>query len=138
MCIRDRIYRGIVLVWYNAVIICKEDFPLDENKDKTLSGGNDESSPIVRPLLFLLLAAGWLHATGAGQTPPDAACCGSYPALRSKAASTTEYDSRPFIKSNLAGRSFCLGVMPIPCPHFKITIVKRTNGDATAITDKSI
>ena len=37
------IYRGIVLVWYNAVIICKEDFPLDENKDKTLSGGNDES-----------------------------------------------------------------------------------------------
>ena len=37
------IYRGIVLVRYNAVIICKEDFPLDENKDKTLSGGNDES-----------------------------------------------------------------------------------------------
>mgnify|MGYP006953500839 CR=1 FL=1 len=37
------IYRGIVLVWYNAVIICKEDFPLDENKDKTLSDGNDES-----------------------------------------------------------------------------------------------
>lgn len=36
-------------------------------------------TPIVRPLLFLLLAAGWLHATGAGQTPPDAACCGSYP-----------------------------------------------------------
>ena len=34
---------------------------------------------IIRPLLFLLLAAGWLHATGAGQTPPDAACCGSYP-----------------------------------------------------------
>ena len=51
-------------------------------------------------------------------------------ALRSKAASTTEYDSRPFIKSNLAGRSFCLGVMPIPCPHFKITIVKRSQGQS--------
>lgn len=36
-------------------------------------------TPIVRPLLFLLLAAGWLHATGAGQTPSDGACCGSYP-----------------------------------------------------------
>ena len=51
-------------------------------------------------------------------------------ALRSKAASKTEYDSRPFIKSNLAGRSFCLGVMPIPCPHFKITIVKRSQGQS--------
>ena len=48
----------------------------------------------------------------------------------SKAANTTEYDSRPFIKSNLAGRSFCLGVMPIPCPHFKITIVKRSQGQS--------
>ena len=48
----------------------------------------------------------------------------------SKAASKTEYDSRPFIKSNLAGRSFCLGVMPIPCPHFKITIVKRSQGQS--------
>ena len=61
--------------------------------------------------------------------------CGSRPrpkrtALRSKAASTTEYDSRPFTKSNLAGRSFCLGVMPIPCPHFKITIVKRSQGQS--------
>ena len=51
-------------------------------------------------------------------------------ALRSKAASKTEYDSRPFIKSNLAGRSFCLEVMPIPCPHFKITIVKRSQGQS--------
>ena len=51
-------------------------------------------------------------------------------ALRSKAASKTEYDSRPFTKSNLAGRSFCLGVMPIPCPHFKITIVKRSQGQS--------
>ena len=51
-------------------------------------------------------------------------------ALRSKAASKTEYNSRPFIKSNLAGRSFCLGVMPIPCPHFKITIVKRSQGQS--------
>ena len=51
-------------------------------------------------------------------------------ALRSKAASTTEYDSRPFIKSNLAGQSFCLEVMPIPCPHFKITIVKRSQGQS--------
>ena len=51
-------------------------------------------------------------------------------ALRSKAVSTTEYDSRPFTKSNLAGRSFCLGVMPIPCPHFKITIVKRSQGQS--------
>ena len=33
-------------------------------------------------------------------------------------------------KSNLAGRSFCLGVMPIPCPHFKITIVKRSQGQS--------
>ena len=39
-------------------------------------------------------------------------------------------DSRPFTKSNLAGRSFCLGVMPIPCPHFKITIVKRSHGQS--------
>ena len=46
-------------------------------------------------------------------------------ALRSKAASKTEYNSRPFTKSNLAGRSFCLGVMPIPCPHFKITMQLR-------------
>ena len=51
-------------------------------------------------------------------------------ALRSKAASKTEYNSRPFTKSNLAGRSFCLGVMPIPCPHFKITIVKRSQGQS--------
>ena len=51
-------------------------------------------------------------------------------ALRSKAVSKTEYDSRPFIKSNLAGRSFCLGVMSIPCPHFKITIVKRSQGQS--------
>ena len=33
-------------------------------------------------------------------------------------------------KSNLVGRSFCLGVMPIPCPHFKITIVKRSQGQS--------
>ena len=33
-------------------------------------------------------------------------------------------------KSNLAGRSFCLEVMPIPCPHFKITIVKRSQGQS--------
>ena len=51
-------------------------------------------------------------------------------ALRSKTVSTTEYNSRPFIKSNLAGRSFCLEVMPIPCPHFKITIVKRSQGQS--------
>ena len=51
-------------------------------------------------------------------------------ALRSKAASKTEYNSRPFTKSNLAGRSFCLGVMPSPCPHFKITIVKRSQGQS--------
>ena len=25
---------------------------------------------------------------------------------------------------------FCLGVMPIPCPHFKITIVKRSQGQS--------
>ena len=51
-------------------------------------------------------------------------------ALRIKAASKTEYDFRPFNKNYLAGRSFCLGVMPISCPHFKITIVKRSQGQS--------
>ena len=37
---------------------------------------------------------------------------------------------RPFNKSHLAGRSFCLEVMPIPCPHFKISIVKRSQGQS--------
>ena len=39
-------------------------------------------------------------------------------------------DYRPFNKSYLAGRSFCLGVISIPCPHFKISIVKRSQGQS--------
>ena len=50
-------------------------------------------------------------------------------ALRSKAASTTEYDSRPFTRAILLG-GLLFGVMPIPCPHFKITIVKRSQGQS--------
>ena len=52
------------------------------------------------------------------------------PPLRPKAESTTEYDSRPFVKSNSAGRSFCLEVMPIPCPHFQIAITQRSKGQS--------
>ncbi len=37
------IYSSIAPVRCNAAIIYKEDFPLDENKDKTSSGGTDES-----------------------------------------------------------------------------------------------
>ena len=37
-------------------------------------------------------------------------------------------------KSNLAGRSFCLEVMPIPCPHFKITIPRLELNGKTMLT----
>lgn len=50
--------------------------------------------------------------------------------IKSKLAFVRQPDSRPFTKRNLAGRSFCLEVMPIPCPHFKITIVKRSQGQS--------
>ena len=51
---------------------------------------------------------------------PQLSFCGSRlrpkrMALRSKAASKTEYNSRPFTKSNLAGRSFCLEIGRASC-----------------------
>ena len=34
------------------------------------------------------------------------------------------------VKSNPDGRSFCLEVIPIPCPHFQITITQRSKGQS--------
>ena len=50
--------------------------------------------------------------------------------LRPWTESTTEYDSGPFVKSNPGGQSFCLEVIPIPCPHFQITITQRSKGQS--------
>src|SRR5699024_612438 len=50
--------------------------------------------------------------------------------LRSWAESTTEYESRPFVKSNPDGRFLFLEVISIPCPHFQITITQRSKGQS--------
>src|SRR5699024_5282013 len=63
------------------------------------------------PFTTLISSQGKLHFPCAA---PQLSFCSSRPGtkrtpLRPRTESTTEYDSRPFVRSNPGGRSFCLG-----------------------------